>query len=250
MLIQRLALNDKISYSTTTTLENLIENLQLTFKHIPIITPYCSKSDTLETLANNLKKEKSISTLSLDNYLKNKAAFDCSHVVLLDFYLFEKFELQISLIEKPIILLEQKSGLPRLPLSKFWIKNTNEDAFVSLFILSKLFNGIVVTERIEKVKIFFKVFEIEWLVVAPKQLTVEMAREHGCVVFFDCAGDVLAERVFCIGKTKNDFEQLNLDLRLAGKFKYRVGNVYRAISPAVIKGSRSFDYQKFKNIAN
>ncbi|KAM0680030.1 hypothetical protein GINT2_001718 [Glugoides intestinalis] len=249
MLIQRLSLNSKISYSTTTTLENLIENLQLSFKHILIISPYCSKSDSLLTLYNNLKEEKSISTLSLDNYLLNRESFTCSHVILLDYYLFEKFGLQISLIDKPIIVLDQKSDLPRLPLSKFWIRNTNEDAFVALFILSKLFNGIVVTKSIEKVKIFLKVFEIEWGIVSPGDLTDELAREHECVVFFNCVGDALSERVFCIGNIKNGFEPLKLDLSLAGKFKYRVTDVCRGISPAVIKGTRSFDYEKFKNIA-
>lgn len=268
MFLQKLQLDENQSYSTTANLDNLTENLCITFNHIPVITPFPSKSEQMEKIKNKLKVPKSISVMDVATFLELEDSFDCSHVVICEKELFEKFGIDISQIKRPYIYLEDdtyhdktydgKPPLPKLQLCRFSMKLQKEDGFSALFILSKLFTGTVVARKTERLKIFFKVFQIEWKIVDFSELAnLANSKELGeCLVFMEwpneLAVDVLLqiERVFCIGFHKKGFEPFSMDLSVAGKYKYRIGDVYRAITPAVLKGSRPFDYKRFSKVCD
>lgn len=246
MFLQKLSLDPKQSYSTTATLENIIENLQLSFNHIPILTPFTSNSDSMEVILENLKKSHSTNILTPSMFVSIAHLFDCTHVILQDRELMEKFDLDLTSIPKPIIELENTNQYPLLNLCKMHIKAKDEDAFVVLYILSKLFKGKVVAKKTEKLKIFFKVFEIDWEVLSYED---KCDTQHECLVFMDGYVENKSERIFCLGNNSNKFDQLKIDLSLAGKFKSRIGEVYRAITPAILKGHKEFDYSRFSSIA-
>lgn len=261
MFLQRLHLNPKQSYSTTTTLENIVENLQLSFNHVPILTPFASKSESIEHIKEKLNSGKSASIMDLNTYLQLEGSFDCSHAILLEKELLGKFDVDISLMKKPYIVIEDKSStgdLPKIQLCKFSIKRLGEDAFVALFILAKLFSGTVIARRTERLKIFVKVFQIEWNVVSFSELDALESNDSigECVAVMDryssAEGEKIprAERMFCIGFSPMEYEPFNMDLSLAGKYKYRIGDVYRSITPAVMKGAKPFDYKRFSNISH
>lgn len=308
MFLQKLSLSSEKSYSTSTTLENIIENLHLTFKHIPVIVPYSSKGISQEDLDANLAKETSSSILSVEKYVKNSKSFDCSHVVVLEYDLFEKFGYDLSVLSKPLIVIGS-NVFDRLTLCKLHINFEKEDAFVALFILTKLLRGKIVSKKSERVKIFLEVFGIEWECVQDDNsneptldnqsnnsneptldnrdnnlnLLTKPNRENNskesnqdsnsqesisdseseestcdnleCIVFMDGSysekyNSLNPERIFVIGGCRpKGFESLKIDLSLAGKYKYRIGDVYRSITPSVMKGKTKFNYEKFKNIA-
>lgn len=247
MFLQKLSLKSDQSYSTTTSLENILENLYITFKHIPILTPFASSADPIETIKKNIENKNSKSTLTPSMFIENFRLFDCSHVILQDRELFDKFGLNLSQIPRPFIEIGNTENYPLLNLFKFFIKAQNEDTFVVLYILSKLFNGKVVTKKAEKLKIFFKVFKIEWPIISYDELTDEQLE---CIVFMDGYVDNSSERIFCIGNNNpSRFNNLKIDLYMTGKFKPRIGELYRAITPAIVKGHKEFDYDRFANIS-
>ena len=179
-------------------------------------------------------------------FKENANLFDCSHVILQNGELIDKFELDLSIIPKPFIEIGNTRNYPLLNLCKMNINAQNEDVFVVLFILSKLFNGKVVTKKTKKVKIFFKVFQIEWDVISYEELN--SGNQLECIVFLDGYSENNSERIFCLGNSNNRFDQLKIELSLAGKFKPRIGEVYRAITPSILKGHKEFDYSRFANI--
>lgn len=263
MFIQKLILNTEVSYSTTADLQNLTENLHLSFKHIPIITPYSSKSDSEKQLLENLNSLKSTTTMTPTLFLKYSNRFDCTHAVISDHLLFSKFGFDLETIKKQKIILEKISNaskstkLPRLNLFKFFINKQNEEAFVALFVLTEMFAGTVIAKSPKKIEIFFKIFSINWKIMTYSEYsdkTKNLTISGDCVVFMDEYIETDAERIFVIGNsnlnTKHNFEELKLDLTLAGKYKYRVEDVYRSISPAVLKGKKSIDTDRFKNVRN
>ncbi|ELA42189.1 uncharacterized protein VICG_00832 [Vittaforma corneae ATCC 50505] len=264
MFLQQLSLNPNQSYSTTTTLENLIENLQLSFNHVPILTPFASKSESVERIKEKLGSRKSTSTIDLNTYLQFQNSFDCTHVILLEKELFDKFGIDISLIKKPYIVIEGRDStkigggdLPKAQLCRFSVRRQGEDALVALFILTKLFTGTVIAKKTERLKIFFKVFQIEWNIVSFSELDTSSISDNvgECVAIMDRYSDAdaekipSAERMFCIGFSQMGYEPFNMDLSLAGKYKYRIGDVYRSITPAVMKGAKPFDYERFSRIS-
>lgn len=260
MFLQKLNLDQKQSYSTTATFENIIESLQLTFKHIPVLTPFSSTADSIETVTENLTKSSSVSIVTLKTFQKIAKLFNCSHVILQDREIMEKFEIDLSKVSKPIIEIieeDREMTFPLLNLCKMYIRNREEDSFVILFILSKLFNGKVVCKRSAKLEILFKVFGIEWEILSYSD---ELEENCECVVFMDGYTECNAERVFCLGTAPSvsavaenisisEFTNLSIDLSLAGKYKARIGEVYRAITPAVLKGYKDFDYARFSSVA-
>lgn len=253
MFLQKLSLSPNKSYSTSTTLENIIENLHLSYNHIPIITPYTSKSVTQEVLNSNLMGEKSSSILSIELYNKNVESFDCSHVVVLEYDLFEKFGYNLDDLKNPLITFDN-DAFDRLILSKFHLNFEKEDAFVALFILTKLFKGKIISKKIERIRIFSEVFEIEWEITKDGDDSSDDCNPE-CIIFMDDSysekyNSLNPERIFIIGgRRPKDFESLKIDLSLAGKYKVRISDVYRSITPSVIKGRTKFDYERFKNIA-
>lgn len=252
MFLQKLNLKNNKSYKTSTTLENLIENLQITFNHIQIITPFSSQSESYESIIEKLKEDKSVSKMDINTYLKIDDSYKCSHAIILEKDIIEKFGIDLSILKRPFITIGNDSNLPNLHLCRFAIKNKEEDAFVALFILSKIFSGTVIANKPEKLKIFFKVFDISWSIIEPNKFDGNIEGE--CLVIMDNIKDLIEnkindiERVFCIGFVPKAYEVFNIDLALAGKYKYRIGDVYRSITTAVIKGYKEFDYSRFANL--
>lgn len=252
MLLHKLRLSKEKSYRTSATAQNLIENLHLSFNHVPVLTPFSSRADSLESVKLGLTRHKSAPTMDLSTFMQLESFFDCTHVVLAEADLFDKFGMDLSVLSRPCIVLGERPGhdLPLLQLCNLSLSYQGEDAFVALFILTRLFKGTVVTRRTEKVEIFFKVLGIEWRIVKPEE-GVEYTDE--CVVVLGkCPGLETAlstvERVFWIGAAGQGSQPFQLDLGLAGKYKYRVGDLYRCITPAVMKGVKEFDYSRFTKL--
>lgn len=267
MFVQKLKLDQNKSYSTTTSLENLIENLHLSFNHVAVLTPYSSASDTIETVKENLKKPKSSSKLTPAMFLgmegQFRDRFDCTHFPVVEYSLMDKFGFDLSVIGGPLIVLDEKCPLQRLSLSKFFIRNDESGSFVVLFILSKMFTGAVVTRKARKTKMFFEIFGIGWDVISYDDISrcqdpEKPPEESGsgfrdCLVFMDGYLEIYSERVFVLGNRRpagdNGLEDLSIDLSLAGKFKHRVEDVLRALTPAVVNGKRSLDSSRFRNVS-
>lgn len=71
-----------------------------------------------------------------------------------------------------------------------------------------------------------------------------------CAVFLEGYEEVPAERVFIIGNGQTSVPQLHLDLSVAGRFKYRILDVAKALSAAAVKSPETFNYARYKNINN
>jgi len=257
MFIQKLNLDNSVSYSTSADLQSLVENLQLSFSHIPVLTPYSSKSDTEKTINENLKKGASVTTMTPTVFLKFIDRFDCSHVPVADSSLMPKFGFSLDGIKKPLIILDSKSELPRLNLFKVLINKKKEEAFVALFVITEMFKGTVIARNPKKVKLFCELFSIDWKVISYndhlKSIENIKAQDYGdCLVFMDEYREALAERIFVIGDSSlvkgHAFEVVDMNLSLAGKYKYRVEDVYRSLTPAVVSGKKSIHPDRFKNI--
>lgn len=260
MFIQKLNLDNSVSYSTSADLQSLVENLQLFFSHIPVLTPYSSKSDTEKIINENLKKEASVTTMTPTVFLKFSDRFDCSHVPVVDSPLMSKFGFSLDGIKKPLIILDSKSDLPRLNLFKVLINKKKEEAFVALFVITEMFKGTVIARNPKKMKLFCELFSIDWKVISYNDhlKSIEKgenikAQDYGdCLVFMDEYREVVAERIFVIGDSSlvrgYAFEVVDMDLSLAGKYKYRVEDVYRSLTPAVVSGKKSIHPDRFKNI--
>lgn len=257
MFVQKLELDRDQSYSTTTTVDNLVENLHLTFNHVVVLTPYLSTADSPEIVLGNLKRQRSQSRLTPTQFLEfgSKDKFDCTHLLVADHSLMEKFGFDLSTIEHPMIVLDENCSFQRVILSKFFIKNDESGSFVTLFILTKMFTGTVVTRRVRKTKMLFDIFGIEWNVISYDDLNGSgnpALVNRDCMVFMDGYFEICSERIFVLGAKRPSgtsiMEELKIDLSLAGKFKYRVEDVLRALSPAVVSGMRHLDPSRFRDI--
>lgn len=246
MFIQKLNIDPKKSYSTTTTIENLIENLFLICNHVPVITPYASKSQSNDQIFEELNKEKSYATMTVPQYLEFKDNFDSSHIVIENADLLESFGYKIEDLDKPVIINEGSNTFEKLPLCRFFIKAEDSDKFVALFILSKIFDIAVITKDTDKMKIFCKVFRLDCKIYDLNEDISKIDQEG--VILFDCFKDIRAERIFFIGKKSYKTPQLDLDLKEAGKFKYRIHNVVGEFNSYSYKRYGKFDFDRYANI--
>jgi hypothetical protein len=239
--VQKLSLDASKSYVTSTTIDNLLENLELSFKRIPIITPYASKSEDISNMDNDSKKSFRI---TLPIYLQNAESFDCSHVVVEDYDLMEDFGYKVEDIKKPIISTSNKSNANVLHLCSFFIKAEKNERFMVLYILSRFFKITVFSKEEEKARIFCRVFDIDCDIMSYE----DEVSDAECCIFLDGYKKVDSERVFVIGTKSYGLDKLTIDINSIGKYKYRINDVMQAISPSVIKHKRQFDYNRFINI--
>lgn len=271
MFVQKLNLKLNTNYRTSEKIENIIECLHLSYNHIFILTPYSSKSDSLEKVRENLKLEKSVSKITPKNFNKDLINDTvCPFLLVTDSEYMHTFGYSdfINNINNLIFFTDNNSFVyPKILLSKFFIKKSKSQAFVAIFILLKMFKSILIVKNeftVKKFQIFFKVFKIEntpiILFSNDNKLNEEINStinntDIGTVIFLDCYDENinknnLIERLFYISEVenKNFTEFLDIPLNLSGKYKYRIEDVYNALTPAVLLGKRNFDYSRFKNI--
>lgn len=245
MFIQKLELDKMKSYSTTTTIENITENLQLTFNKVPIVTPYSSKCMEDSEIKNLLKNEKAVIRLTITKYLGLKDSFDCSHVVIEDFNLLGQFGYDWKDIDKPVIVDQKADCFEKIQLFKFFIKAEKSDSFVALYLISQMFKTAVVTKDPERMEMFCKVFRMN-CEVYDYEYQDEIDSE--CVVLMGFPKKINSERVFLIGKKSYGFPSLNLNVNDAGKFKYRINDVVRDLFSHSNRQVSRFDFAKYANI--
>lgn len=243
MFLQKLRLDPEKSYETTASTENLLENLQLTFSHIPVITLYSSKAKSDQEIDVLVKDQRAVIDLTVPQYNKYKDSFDCTHIVLPDLVLLNDFGYSLDDLDKPLIACGQ-NGLERLRLCQFFVKAEKNDRFVAAYILAQMYPAAIVTKHPDRVRMFCKIFELGCNVYP-----YDSQMEEECVIFLEGHREVECERVFVIGPRHAGYERLNLDIALAGKFKYRILDVMKQLSPSVVKRKEQFDYSRFKDIS-
>lgn len=244
MFLQKLSLDPEKSYETTAATEHLLENLQLIFNHIPVITLYSSKAKSDTEIDGLVKEKRAVVDLTIPQYKKYRDSFDCSHVVVPDLDLIGDFGYAADDIGRPIIT-NSKSEFERLCLCQFSVKADKNDRFVAVYILAQMYRTAIVTRHPERVRMFCRIFELECNVYSYED---DLDQEEQCVIFLDGYREIDCERVFVIGPKSMKYENLNLDISVAGKFKYRILDVMRQLSPSVVKRQDQFDYSRFKNI--
>lgn len=246
MFLQKLKLDKDETYESLAELENILENLQLTFNHIPIITFYSSKSFSDMDIENSLNENKNSIILTIEQYKKYKDRFDCSHIILQDFSLLESFGHSISDFDKPLIVIE-KSFFKKLPLSRFFINSEKDEKYVVAYILSQIFKSVIVTKYVNKIQMLCKIFKIDADVYSYKEIDNIRAE---CVICLEGYCSVDAERVFVVGNRNNsNLEDLKIDISVAGKFKYRILDIIKKLGPRTVRNRDKFDYSKYDYIS-
>ncbi len=247
MFLQKMNLDKNVTYESLASLENIIENLHIIYNHIPIITPHISKSMSKTDIENEFKKEKSSVLLSVPQYKEYKNKFDSSHIVLINYSLFESFGYSTSDLDKPFIVTEP-SPYQKLPMNRFFVNATKDEKYVKLYILSQAFKGVVVTRDVDRTEMFCRIFKIDAKVLFYSE--IENIKEE-CVFFLDNYASVDAERIFLINNiNENHLTELKINSNLAGKFKYRIQDIMVKLSPRVVQNKDSFNYSLYKDITN
>lgn len=254
MFLQKIALNPNESYETTTSIENLVENLQLIYNHIPIITLYSSKAMSDSEIKALFKVDKAAIELTIPQYKLFRDGFDSTHIVLPDYSLLKEFGYSISDLDKPLIITgndiidenvcNKKAKFSKLPLCRFFINSEKNERFVVAYILAQMNSSVIFTKHPERAKMFCKIFELTCRVCSYEVDRVE----EDCAIFMDGYKEIECERIFVLGTRSMGFEKLSLDTGIAGKFKYRIMDVMKQLSPATVKKRDQFDYSRYKNI--
>lgn len=246
MFIQKLDLNPKKSYSTTADIENIVENLHVTYNHVPIISPYVSKSLDINEIENKLKNDKSSIKISVPLYFKYKEKFDSSHIIIENFAVMESFGYSVNDLDKPVIVNENISEFERIKLCKFFIKAESSERFVVLFILAQMFKPAIITKDVERTEIFCKVFKLNCKVYDFNDENTKIEEE--CVIFMSCYKEVECERIFLIGRKSLGLQRLEIDVNEAGKFKYRINDVVSELFSFGFRRLGKFNYERYENI--
>lgn len=246
MFLQKLVLDPTKSYESSAPVENLVENLHLLYKRVPVITLYASKALSNEQIEQLLGESKPATIeLTIPQYSTYSSRFDSSHVVVRDFSLLSAFGYSAADIDRPLIVSD-KCGLEKLPLCKFFVNIEKNERFVALYVLAQMFSVTVFSRTVARTEMFCKIFELNCSVRAYEDKIGPVADE--CVIFMDGYREVECERVFVLGGSPSGLERLSIDLGLAGKYKYRILDVMRQLSPSVVKKRDQFDYSRFRNI--
>ncbi|KAI5149524.1 hypothetical protein ENBRE01_0958 [Enteropsectra breve] len=246
MFLQKLNLEASTSYETSTELENLLENLHISFAKIAVITPYLSKAMSDEDIGFLAKEKKADITLTIPQYKKYAELFDCSHVVVTDHNLLCEFGYKIEELGAPMIVVGELYKYEKLELCKFFVKAEKNERFVALYIIAQMFPVTVVARDVDRVKMFCRIFDLDANVIGEDE--EYDASEDSCLVFLDKYKSIKCERVFIVGGKSYGHKRLLMDLSLAGKYKYRVLDIAKQLSPSVVERKASFDYTRFKNI--
>lgn len=246
MFLQKITLSPEKSYETTTSTENLLENLLLIHKHIPVITLYSSKAPSDTEIKALLAKERSTVELTIPQYRVFRDSFDSSHIVLPKYSLLSEFGYSADDLDKPLIITEGRSVFTRLPLCRLFVHSEKNERFVIAYILAQMNVSVAIfTRHLERTKMFCRIFELDCRVCSYEEDDIE----EGCAIFMDGYREIECERIFVLGPSKPaGFERLSLDAGIAGKFKYRIMDVMRQLSPATVKRKDQFDYARFKHI--
>lgn len=247
MFVQKLALDPSESYCTTATVENLVENIHLSYKHVPILCLSSKDSWPDNKIAAALKKPLSAPTLTVKQYNYFKEHFDSTHAIFPEAGQAHEFGYSLEDIGKPVITMDLSCGFQKIQLCKFFIRAEKNDRFVALYILAQQFTLAIFTKQPERMKMFCRIFNINADI---HDYTEEKdSVEEECAVFLDgYSREVHAERVMIIGNGNTRIQELHLDLSVAGKYKYRILDIARRLSPNVVKRAELFNYDLFKNI--
>lgn len=257
MFLQKPALDPAVSYVSSAPIANITENLSLLYKRIPVIQIYTSRAPSDSVVEQHIRQNTSPITLSIPQYKQYRDSFDCSHVLVPDYHLLSTFGYSpddfggrpLIVVTSQTVHADYPRHLSRLPLCAFHITAQKNDRFVALFILSRLYTTAIFTREAERVRIFCELLQISGRVYSYDD-DVSHPIEEECAVFLDGPKDVSAERCFVVDhRPSPDIEELRLDMALAGKYKYRIQDLMRRLSPAVVSGRRALDLSKFMGIA-
>ncbi|KAI5168471.1 hypothetical protein PAEPH01_0159 [Pancytospora epiphaga] len=245
MFLQKLKLDPTVTYETSASVDNVVENMGLQYKHIPIITLYSSKAPLDEDIEKAIENKTAAIELSVSQYKQYKDRFDSSHIILPKFDFISDFGFSPDDFDKPLIVLGNH-GFAKLPLSRFGIFAEKNDRFVAVYILSQLFKATIFTKEVNRMKIFCRIFELDCKVLSLSESVDTLETE--CAIFVDCHKEVFYERIFLIGSKPSRYERLDLDLNSAGKYRYRICSVMQQVSKNVAKRIDSFDYSVYSHI--
>lgn len=247
MFLQQLKLSQNKSYRTTEEIDNLIESMHLQYKHIPIICLSSKESWSNDRIEEALKSGPSSPRLTIPQYTKYREQFDSSHILFPEASQANEFGYSIADLDKPIITTDIQCDFERLLVFKMFIRAKNNDRLVAIYILAQKYTLAIFTKQKERLSLFCKIFKLNARVISYEE-GVEAVDEE-CAVFIDGYVEVSAERIIIIGNGNTRIQELTLDLSVAGKYKYRVLDVARRLSPNTVKHSL-IDYSKFKDINN
>ena len=129
-------------------------------------------------------------------------------------------------------------------MSRYFIQAHRDESFFFIFILCTTFRYTLITNQLNRTKIFCKIFVLGYEIYSYDTKIKEVCKMYNRNKYIEC------ERFFSIGTKSYDLEQLNINLNTIGKFKYRISDIVKRLSPATVKNIDKFDYPKFKNINN
>lgn len=281
MFLQKMSLSKTTSYKISTSEENLLENLELLYNKIPLITVYSSKASSDEEISMESSTKK-VFSLTAPQYKKLSSYFDCPFAVISQPKLLKQFGYSLSDISGPIIAIDGieddsavvpdnlmdnnimgninsaetsvKSdsdiiaGFEILPLFKFFIPAEKNDRFTIIYMIANLdmINSLaVISKSPERVKMFSKIFQLD---ISAYSYGDQVTGEDATIFLDGYDNSIISERIFIIGNKSFGAEKLMIDSSDAGKFKYRINDVMRALSPGAVKRSAQFDYSIYKNI--
>ncbi|KAI4292935.1 hypothetical protein PAPHI01_2209 [Pancytospora philotis] len=247
MFVQPLRLDPQTNYETSASEENVVENMLLSCSRVPIVTLYASKAAHDDAVLEKLQLRGVSVELSVAQYKAHAGHFDSSHIIVRDFGLLDSFGYALEDFDKPLIV-EAGSGFKKLPLCRFLIKAEKNERFVAVFMLAQCFRATIFTKDTNRARIFCKIFKLDCDVRSMEECAGRIESE--CAIFLDGYREIECERVFVLGAKPARFQLLSLDLGDAGKFKYRIADVMRRVSPGVARRIDSFDYAPYAHINN
>lgn len=222
--------------------------------------------------------------LSIHQYRQHAPSFACTHVLVQSHSLFSALGYRLADLDRSVIFVEQttpvkveKSSeadnkpekdkenvdhnstthttLPRLELCRLHIPVRRDDSYTILFILSRLQPvTVLVSDGHEaiRIKMLARLFRMNTLTVIKSPSDIPSGGVN-CLVWWMQPGTVpagTADMQFLVSERgARGFARQRVDPRLAGKYKYRIGDMARRLSRRVVEKHEEFDYELYSRVA-
>lgn len=139
-----------------------------------------------------------------------------------------------TFLQKPILVTANK---------KFYIKCKDEQSFFILYAIYKykLLNGSIGLRVSEKYKKKYEIF---------MKVIVGEYKDTGSniIVIGNLDVDDECDRIIYLTSAKKDIEEYKFDDKKVEKYKYRLRDLWNAISKGVCKGRKEFNFDRFKTL--
>ncbi|UYI27539.1 hypothetical protein J0A71_06g14120 [Encephalitozoon cuniculi] len=132
-----------------------------------------------------------------------------------------------------------------LSSNRCFIRAIGDERYAVIFALCRIYRSIrVICKDVERVRMFSEIFKLSLDAVSHGS----GMEGGGVVVVMDRFVDVECEKLFYIGRECKGMKTVVLDMSKIGKFLYRIRDVCNMLSPAVVRGRKEFNINRFHDI--